>query len=1033
MTASALLGLGIVGSAYGFSTLPIAICLVAIDLSLDVARRRPFALRLVDIWRLAFVYLFGSEVLLSLADVRRDFGVSIASAAEGFVVAAFGASLLGYAAGELVRKRRRALPAHSAICGRRTPQVLALLVLSAAIILCLATVSGSGLLTARSMRTGDRVLGAWSVAVVAAMVVHGAMTTQCLMALRRRAVLVLPAAVAVASFGVLYLLGTRYFLGYFAGGVVFYLARFTRPLSRRQVMICVAAVLVLAAIQGTMRLARRFSATGQSTTEVASSLGEPSTYFSTEGMLRVLAWVEQKKLFEEQGRAPEHAFLLYWWVPRSVWPDKPTMDGYWLAHEVMADGDVGAGHSVAGGFALPALLDFGPYLGLAICVLYGLAIFRLERFVAAHARPVDPASVFAALVPFAVFFAMRSPQTSMIFLEACMVVYLPMYLVLRLYGRRPRRAPTRESVVARRSPARRIRMIEGSSAIGLVLVLASRSLGATDAAEPPAFAIRLENGTFRAYRPVAAGGPGPARVANDIVEATVASLGGDEWELRLVPARSAVTLVWFPWDPERVPTRPRLDDAVVYYPRLLGVAVRAASLLEWGWQGGAYPGEVFAPLVVTADRSDARMVAATNWPPRRVTPMYSLGRVGLRYDGRLEAGVAQTYRALVVRTSGDAEAPWQRALDVYKTWLKAHVQAAGLVPAPPVWMRDAHGWLNVELQNMRDWNPGAVGALWDRWRPRLPWMQFWGQMSAHSEGDRPSRSATGCCLDVPAMHPRYEPELPRLARRIARAGHVGFYARPRHPYDLLVSAGAAGRTPAFDFLHGWIERNRSDYGANAFYIDVLGHRYFGDPLHVAQLLQRDLDPATVIEYPVDIYPAAFLVSGSLGGGSWQGGPGRSPSALGREMARTTAPAFGRYLLDDRVILLGESNGDHRWWGPGAAYWTERQAFLLGAKFDVMHPTEDGRPDGPENRALALAIAARDGARWWKREPVYLDRRGIGDVPRDVDVRRFRGRDGETLLVVDNWSGTRDPHITLDGESVALPDDRLAIVVLPRSG
>jgi hypothetical protein len=234
------------------------------------------------------------------------------------------------------------------------------------------------------------------------------------------------------------------------------------------------------------------------------------------------------------------------------------------------------------------------------------------------------------------------------------------------------------------------------------------------------------------------------------------------------------------------------------------------------------------------------------------------------------------------------------------------------------------------------------------------------------------------------------------------------------------------------FLHDWLEHNRSTYGANAFYVDVLGHRYFGEPGRVAALLRRDVDPATVIEYPVDVYPTAFLVSGSLGGGNWQGGPGRTPSRVSDGVTQTTFPSFGRYLLDDRILFLGESNGDGRWWGPGTEYWTERQAFLLGAKFDVIHPTEDGKPDGPDDRALVAALAARDRSKWWDRDPVYLDRRGLEDIPVDVDVRRYRGRQGETLLVVDNWKARSDLHVTVDGRTIGLPDDRLAIVTVPRS-
>jgi hypothetical protein len=171
-------------------------------------------------------------------------------------------------------------------------------------------------------------------------------------------------------------------------------------------------------------------------------------------MLRVHAWVHEKQIFAEGGRSPEHAFLLYWWVPRSVWPSKPTMDGYWLAHEVMADGDAGTGHNVAGGFVLPALLDFGPNLGIVVCLLYGFGLWVADRFSARHADPADPGSVFAALLPFAVFFAMRSPQTSALFLESCIVVYLPIFLLVRRWPRTRRRVTWAQAHRwRRRSPA----------------------------------------------------------------------------------------------------------------------------------------------------------------------------------------------------------------------------------------------------------------------------------------------------------------------------------------------------------------------------------------------------------------------------------------------------------------------------------------------------------------------------------------------------------------------------------------------------
>jgi hypothetical protein len=442
----ALLVLGIAGEQYGFSTLPLAVVLTLADLVADITRRRHRVIRLIDIWRLAFAYLFGSEVLGALWEVRADFGVRIASAGEGLIVAGFGASLLGYSLGCMFGSRRTA---RSRLVIRSRPWVIrvCLMTLSTLILAYMAlTVSPQNLLTPRAMRSTDPLLGPAAFAIVPAIIIQGALTAQLAAMARRRAGLAYPILVAALTFVVLYVNATRFFLGFFAGGILFFLARFTRPMSRRRIAILGGAVLSIAVVQGTMRLVRGAGLGATDAESVLSSLAQGDTYFKGEGMLRVHAWVHLKKVFEEEGRPLEHAFLLYWWIPRKLWPAKPTMDGYWLAHEVMADGDAGAGHSVAGGFTLPALLDFGCHGSIVVCLLYGMLVWGLDRFVAAHGDPTDPASVVSALLPFAVFFAMRSPQTSAIFLECCLGVYLPIFVVIRLSARRLRAAVPRSGV-----------------------------------------------------------------------------------------------------------------------------------------------------------------------------------------------------------------------------------------------------------------------------------------------------------------------------------------------------------------------------------------------------------------------------------------------------------------------------------------------------------------------------------------------------------------------------------------------------------
>jgi hypothetical protein len=576
---------------------------------------------------------------------------------------------------------------------------------------------------------------------------------------------------------------------------------------------------------------------------------------------------------------------------------------------------------------------------------------------------------------------------------------------------------------------------------GRVLLLATLlgvvrpTLGAAEVcgAVWPGFAVALRGRAPKSYHPASPAGATEFRISDGDLEASVRCLPGGEWQLDVTASEQPLASIWFPWDPGPVALGGPAEDEVIYYPTFLGVAISATSLPEDVWQGPAdYPGYCFAPLVVAADRTAARLVAAANWPPRRVRPLYARGRLALRYDEEIAPHEHRSYRALVdrVHVGPDADTqPWQLALDRYKSWLRARVHDAGLEPAHPAWLLAAHGWLNVQLQNMNRWDPDVVRRRWRTWGDRLPWVQFWGQMS---DVFRPgllsgllSRERTGCCLDEPRMHPRYEPTLVELAATIARDGHVGYYVRPREGSGPLDESGQAN--PDRDFLRRWLALARDGYKANAVYVDVIGHRDFGEPLAVARLIGDALGPGAVIEYGVDVYPAAFLMSGSLNGGAWQGGPGRSVARFGAGLTRATAPEFGRYLFDDRVVFMGECNGDGRFWGPANDYWTERQAFLLGAKFDVVHPFEDELV-GTENRALALAIAARARIGWWARRPVYRDRIGVRDVPAGVDVRRFRGKDGENLLVIDNWGRRRGQTLTVDGATLPISDEQLSIVV-----
>src|SRR5262249_53937849 len=159
-----------------------------------------------------------------------------------------------------------------------------LMALSTLILAYLAlAVSPQNLLTPRGMRSTDPLLGPAAFAIVPAIIIQGVLTAQLAAMTRRRAGLAYPILVATLTSVVLYANAARFFLGFFAGGILFFLVRFTRPISRRQIAILVCAILSIGMVQGTMRIVRGAGLGEADATSVLASLTQGETYFEGEG------------------------------------------------------------------------------------------------------------------------------------------------------------------------------------------------------------------------------------------------------------------------------------------------------------------------------------------------------------------------------------------------------------------------------------------------------------------------------------------------------------------------------------------------------------------------------------------------------------------------------------------------------------------------------------------------------------------------------------------------------------------------------
>lgn len=457
-----LVATALFGAGFRTHTLAAAVVAVLATLVLSAARRAPFQLLLIDVWAAAFAYLYASDLVLTAEGVRSTFAPDVTVDAEAFLVASFGMSLLGAAWLDRWLRRRRPVTSEAPrpVLRRRVPWTLSatLALTSAIVVLFVFWVIGPAQLfaTARVERSFEDT--ATRPLLIAALVVQPILTAYATRRHRARGVVVWVAWLVMPLAALaLYASGTRFYLGFALCGVLHYVLEPLRPMPRRRRLAIAAAALGFLALQGTMRASRTSGLVDLDAGELAATLAHPETFLSSEGLLRVNGWVHEKRAWSDPDRPLENAFILYWWVPRSWWAGKPAMEGRRLIEDVMDEGYFNANHSVAGGFAMPALLDFGPWLGAAFAALYGVALAALQRFAWRHRELADPASLVVSLAAFGVFFTARGLHTSVIFVSLCLVWLLPVVWLERRADRRMRLVPVVRPAArpVRRAPLRR--------------------------------------------------------------------------------------------------------------------------------------------------------------------------------------------------------------------------------------------------------------------------------------------------------------------------------------------------------------------------------------------------------------------------------------------------------------------------------------------------------------------------------------------------------------------------------------------------
>ena len=150
----------------------------------------------------------------------------------------------------------------------------------------------------------------------------------------------------------------------------------------------------------------------------------------SEGVLvtaaRIMSYTETNGL--EGGKSLFSALIF--WIPRSFWPGKPTLLGYWFPREYGLKG-FGSTHSISGSYGADALIDFGFVTGAVALTALGFAFAYFEFAFRQNNRHFQTYQALIGSCYGLAFFAARSLITAAIsFVSAVIVTGILHRLVL---------------------------------------------------------------------------------------------------------------------------------------------------------------------------------------------------------------------------------------------------------------------------------------------------------------------------------------------------------------------------------------------------------------------------------------------------------------------------------------------------------------------------------------------------------------------------------------------------------------------------
>jgi len=374
-------------------------------------------IRLLIVWHVAFFYIIGFEGLLHSDELLLNYGLGIIKASQ-YLVFTFLITNVGYLFLFIIKKNKtisKEINSSKAITHIYYPTISTYILLILAYLVYLLLNLESTLIAISSGRIIEENEGNLGfiysiVNSVCSTVLPAVIAFTFKYMHKYKHYIVMSIITSLPIILILFLQGTRFTLLFSIAGLTLVLLGNVKINIKNIIILLTVGILLIFSSEIMLESRGQGIASYLESSDKQLLESFQEVFYSREGVIKANTWLIEYYDENPHKYGLSSSFIFFFWIPRFIWPEKPTMLGHWLIREVQIGG-YGEGHSVSYGFAGDAYADFGFVGGMFFSLILGGFFFILDRINKKIVRSQFNILYVAITIPFT-FFALRSFQTA---------------------------------------------------------------------------------------------------------------------------------------------------------------------------------------------------------------------------------------------------------------------------------------------------------------------------------------------------------------------------------------------------------------------------------------------------------------------------------------------------------------------------------------------------------------------------------------------------------------------------------------------